>query len=274
MTVIPMIEECIEQPLLVALDPRGVLRLTMNRPAVHNAFDDHQALRLIEALDGAADNNAVRAVVLGAAGETFCAGGDLNYMRRMGDNSYEENLADAAQLARLMKTLNFFPKPTIARVQGGAFGGAVGLVSCCDIAIGTPRARFALSEARVGMAPATIAPYVVRTIGEKAARRFFATAEVISAEKALSLDLLSEIVAEDALDEAIERILVAILNNGPVAVAKAKRIVFDVAGATVTDAMIEHTVRYIAGIRDSDEGREGLSAFLQKRAPAWALPAQ
>lgn len=265
-----MPEHPVGPPLLVALEPRGVLRLTMNRPEVHNAFDDHQALRLIEALDDAAANNAVRIVVLGATGKHFCAGGDLNYMRRMGDNTYEQNCEDAGQLARLMKTLNFFPKPTIARVQGGAFGGAVGLVSCCDIAIGTANAVFALSEARVGMAPATIAPYVVRAIGEKAARRFFATAEIISAQKALSLNLLSEIVADDALDETIDGIISAVLNNGPVAVTKAKRIVFDVAGDTVTDAMIEHTVRYIADIRNSDEGREGLSAFLQKRPPIWA----
>lgn len=259
------------QPLLVALEPRGVLRLTMNRPEVHNAFDDHQALRLLQALDAAASDDAVRVVVLGATGKSFSAGGDLNYMRRMGGNSYEENLRDAGQLARLMKTLNFFPRPTIARVQGGAFGGAVGLVSCCDIAIGTPRARFALSEARVGMAPATIAPYVVRAIGEKSARRFFTTAETISAERALALNLLSEVVAEDALDDAIEAVISALLSNGPAAVGKAKGIVFDVADGAVTEGMIEHTVRFIADIRGSDEGREGLNAFLQKRAPLWSL---
>jgi methylglutaconyl-CoA hydratase len=264
-----MHEQPHEAPLIKELDERGVLRLTMNRPDVHNAFDDHLILRLIDALDAASDNEAVRLVLLGSIGKSFSAGGDLNYMRRMGSNSYEENLKDASQLARLMKTLNFFPKPTIALVQGAAFGGAVGLISCCDIAIGTPRAKFALSEARVGMAPATIAPYVVRTIGEKAARRFFTTAQEITAEKALDLNLLSEITTEDTLNEAAESVIGALLKNGPDAVRKAKQIVFDVAHGVVSDAMVEHTVRFIADIRDSDEGREGLSAFLEKRKPNW-----
>lgn len=265
-----MIDDPVAEPLLVELDQRGVLHLTMNLPAVHNAFDDHQARRLIDALDHAADNPAVRVVVLGSNGRSFSAGGDIHYMRRMGGNSYQENLGDAAQLARLMKTLNFFPRPTIARVQGGAFGGAVGLVSCCDIAIGTPAARFALSEVRIGMAPATIAPYVVRAIGEKAARRFFTTAEVIRADRAVALNLLSEVVPEDELDDYIEGIVTALLGNAPNAVSKAKQIVFDMSGAAIGDDMIEHTVRFIADIRDSNEGREGLSAFLEKRQPAWA----
>ncbi|TDG12424.1 hypothetical protein E2F43_12500 [Seongchinamella unica] len=258
-------------PLLVELDPRGVLYLTMNLPEVHNAFDDRQALRMIQALDRAGVDRAVRVVVLGASGKSFSAGGDIHYMRRMGSNTREENLTDAGQLARLMKALNSLPKPTIARVQGGAFGGAVGLVSCCDIAIGTPAARFALSEVRIGLAPATIAPYVVRAIGEKAARRFFTTGEIIPADKALALNLLSELVPEEQLDDCIEGIISALLGNAPGAVGKAKQIVFDVAGTAVNDELIEHTVRFVADIRDSEEGREGLSAFLEKRRPAWAV---
>lgn len=259
------------EELAVNLTPNGVLRLTMNRPEVHNAFDDNQALRLINALEEAREDKAVRIVILAGEGKSFSAGGDLNYMKRMGTNTHEQNLADAGQLARLMKTLNFLPKPTIARVHGAAFGGAVGLVSCCDIAIGTPRARLALSEVKVGMAPATIAPYVVRAIGERAARRFFATGEAINADRALALGLLSDVVEEDALDPTIDAIAETLLKNAPDGIRKAKQIIFDVAAGDVTDQMIEHTVKFVADIRDSDEGREGLSAFLEKRSPSWAI---
>lgn len=263
-----MTQKIHSEPLLQQLNQRGVLRLTMNRPEVHNAFDDHQVLRLIEALEKASADKAVRVVVIGSNGKSFSAGGDLNYMRRMSSNTYEQNLADAGQLAKLMKLLNFFPKPTIASVQGGAFGGGVGLASCCDIVIGSPNAKFALSEARVGMAPATIAPYVVETIGPKAARRYFATAEVIDAEKALSLGLLSEIVPESELDKTIEELANTLLDNGPAAIRKAKQIVFDVSGE-INNEMIDQTVRFIADLRDSDEGREGLRSFLEKRKPNW-----
>lgn len=259
------------EPLNVHLDDRGVLRITLNRPDIHNAFDDHQVQRIIAALEEARDDAKVRVVIMASEGKSFSAGGDLNYMRRMGDFTYEENKADAGQLARLMKLLNTLPKPTIARVQGAAFGGAVGLVSCCDIAIGGPKARFCLSEAKVGMAPATIAPYVTRAIGERAARRFFATAEVITGEKALQLGLLSEYVAEDELDSTIDGIVEALLSNAPNAINLAKDIVFDVLKTSdVTDEMIAGTVEFIAKIRHTDEAREGLSAFLEKRKPNWA----
>lgn len=255
--------------LIANLSPDGILRLTMNRPEVHNAFDDHQALRLINTLEEAAADKTVRVVILAGEGKSFSAGGDANYMKRMGGNTFEQNLADAGQLARLMKTLNFLPKPTIARVQGAAFGGAVGLVSCCDIAIGTPRARLALSEVKLGMAPATIAPYVVRAIGEKAARRFFTTGEIIDANRALSLGLLSDVVEESELDDAINALAETLVKNAPQGIQKAKQIIFDVAAGDVTDQMIEHTVKFVAEIRGSDEGREGLSAFLEKRSPNW-----
>jgi methylglutaconyl-CoA hydratase len=258
-----------DDPLLQSLDERGVLRLTMNRPEVHNAFDDDQTQRLITALETARSDAAVRVVILGSNGRSFSAGGDLNYMRRMGSNTYEENLEDAGQLARLMQTLNTLPKPTLARVQGGAFGGAVGLVSCCDMAVGTPRAKFGLSEVRVGLAPATIAPYVVRAIGERAARRYFMTGEPIGAETALQLGLLSELVPETYLDTRLNDLVDTLLQNAPIATQKAKQIVFDVSGAPISQDMIDHTVRYIADMRDSAEGREGLSAFLEKRQPDW-----
>ena len=257
------------EELKVSIDERGVMRIVLNRPEVHNAFDDYQIQRLIAALESAQSNPQVRVVILAGEGKSFSAGGDLNYMRRMAGNTFEENKQDAGQLARLMKTLNFLAKPTIARVQGAAFGGGVGLAACCDIVIGTPKTKFCLSEVKVGMVPATIAPYVARTIGEKAARRFFATAEVISAEKALALGLLSELVDEEKLDSTIEEITVALLSNAPEGVRKAKQIVFDTVNGDVTDAIIEHTVEFIAEIRNSDEGREGLSAFLEKRKPNW-----
>lgn len=259
-------------PLLEHLSNDGILRLTMNRPAVHNAFDDAQIERLTLALEAAATNDSVRVVILGSTGKTFCAGGDLNYMRRMGQHSYAENLADASRLAHLLRTLNFLPQPTIARVQGAAFGGGVGLISCCDMAVGSSFAKFSLSEVRLGIAPATIGPYVVRTVGEKVARRLFTTGEVIRAERAMELNLLSEMAEIEQLDQAIESFTENILKNGPTAVKMAKQLVFNVAAGDVTDAMIEKTVNMIADMRDSDEGREGMSAFLEKRPANWIKP--
>jgi len=255
--------------LLQELSSNGVLRLTMNRPEVHNAFDDHQALRLITALEAAAANPEVRIVVLGSNGKSFSAGGDINYMRKMGSNTYQQNLADGGQLAKLMKTLNFLPKPTIARVQGAAMGGGVGLVCCCDIVVGSPKARLALSEIKLGVLPATISPYVVRSIGEKAARRLFMTGEMVDADWALRLGFLSEIVAEENLDPRIDEIAEMLLKNAPKGLGLAKQLVFDVAEGDISEEMIQHTVKFITDVRDSDEGREGLSAFLEKRAPNW-----
>jgi methylglutaconyl-CoA hydratase len=255
--------------LIQELSPNGVLRLMMNRPEIHNAFDAQQQQRLIDALEGAAENPEVKVIVIGGEGKSFSAGGDIHYMRSMGSNTYEQNLADAGRLAKLMKTLNFMPKPTIARVHGAAMGGGVGLVCCCDIAVGTPKARLALSEIKIGMVPATIAPYVVRSIGEKPARRFFMTGEMINAERAQQVGFLSEVVAEDALDDHIEEIAGILTNNAPGGFAKAKWIINEVHDKEIDDEVISTTVKFIADIRDSDEGREGLSAFLEKRKPNW-----
>ncbi len=258
-----------DSELLQHLDPRGVLTLTMNRPDVHNAFDDAQQQRLIEALEAAVSDPAVRVVVLAGSGKSFSAGGDLKYMRRMGNNSYQENLADAGRLAHLLKLLNDFPKPTIARVQGAAMGGGVGLVCCCDIAIGSDAARFALSEVKVGMVPATISPYVVRSIGEKAARRLFLTGEMVDAERALRVGYLSEVVAEAELDAKVAEVVQQLLNNAPEGLAKAKWIIGEVFARPLDATVVTKTVELIAEVRESDEGKEGLSAFLEKRAPAW-----
>lgn len=259
-----------EGPALIQeLDERGVLRLTMNRPAVHNAFDDEQIVRLTEALNAAGKNEKVRLVILGSTGKSFCAGGDLNYMRRMGTLNYEENLADAGRLATLLHTLNFLPRPTIARAQGAAFGGGVGLISCCDMAIGTPYLKMALSEVRLGIAPATIAPYVVRAIGERQSRRLFLTGEIIRADRAKEIGFISDIAEADELDNAIENVIASILQNGPQAVRGAKQAIFNVTDAKVEDEMIAKTVKMIADMRDSEEGREGMSAFLEKRKASW-----
>ena len=255
--------------LQLILANNGILRITMNRPEVHNAFDDHQIVRFTAALEEAASNPAVRVVIIASNGKNFSAGGDINYMRRMGGNSYEENLADGGQLARLMKTLNGIPKPTIARVQGAAMGGGVGLVSCCDFAIGTAATKLTLSEVKLGIIPATISPYVVMTIGEKAARRLFMSAQPVQGQEALTLGFLSEVVAEDQLDAAVDALAATLLKNAPNAVGLAKRLATQVAAGDINDKVISETVKWIADVRDSDEGREGLSAFLEKRPPSW-----
>ncbi|MBW2941330.1 enoyl-CoA hydratase-related protein [Zhongshania aquimaris] len=247
----------------------GVLRIILNRPEVHNAFDDIQIQSLIEALSYAQSDPTVKVVILEGSGKSFSAGGDINYMRRMGSNTYEDNIEDASRLALLMKTLNFLPKPTIARVHGAAMGGGVGLVCCCDFAIASPAAKLALSEIKLGMVPATIAPYVVQTIGPKAARRLFMTGEMLSADSALKLGFLSELVEEDQLDVRIAELAAVLLANAPNGLSKVKKIVSDVSHGEIDDDMIAGTVKFIADIRDSDEGREGLSAFLEKRPPAW-----
>jgi methylglutaconyl-CoA hydratase len=255
--------------LKVALATNGILTITMNRPEVHNAFDDHQIARFTAALDAAASNPGVRVLIIASNGKNFSAGGDINYMRRMGTNSYEENLADGGQLARLMKTLNGIPKPTIARVQGAAMGGGVGLVSCCDFAIGTPASKLILSEVKLGMIPATISPYVVMTVGEKAARRLFMSAQPVQGYEALAMGFLSEVVEEEQLDAAVETLAATLLKNAPGAVSLSKQLATHVAAGNINDQLIEETVKSIADVRNSDEGREGLSAFLEKRAPFW-----
>lgn len=255
--------------LVSALSASGVLTLSMNRPEVHNAFDDQQIQRLIVALEAARENKLVRVLLLRSEGKSFSAGGDIDYMRRMGENSYVENLQDGARLAQLMELLNFFPRPTVARVQGAAMGGGLGLVSCCDYAISSERAVFAASEVKLGMVPATIAPYVVASIGEKSARRLFMSGASLTAEQALNQGLLSDVVEEQALDDAVDRLLKQLLGNGPNAVSKAKSLAIKVAQEPFSEMVKSHTIKLIAEVRDSEEGREGLRAFLEKRRPNW-----
>lgn len=258
-----------ENSVVLDLDERGVASLCINRPEIHNAFDDQLIQRLLQALEVVeADPNA-RVLVLRSEGKSFSAGADLRWMRRMADYSTDENRADAMELAELMKRLNGFSKPTIARVQGAAFGGGVGLVACCDMAIGTAAARFCLSEVRLGLIPAVISPYVVAAIGERAARRYFQTAERFDAQEAQRIGLLHEVVEEAELDSSIDRLIDNLLKGGPKALAAAKDLVFAVAHQPTTDAVIEDTAERITAARASDEGREGLNAFLEKRSPDW-----
>ncbi len=250
------------------VDRRGVAELTLSRPEVHNAFDDRLIAALTEALEALGADGAVRAVVLAAEGKSFSAGADLGWMKRMASYGEAENLADARALARLMETLDRLPKPTIAKVQGAAFGGGVGLVACCDIAVGSEAARFMLSEVKLGLIPAVISPYVVKAIGQRAARRYFLTAERFDAAQALHFGLLHRVVPAEGLDAAVEELLAALLAAGPAAVAASKDLVFAV-DRPLDAAVIEDTARRIAEIRAGAEGREGVRAFLEKRKPVW-----
>lgn len=253
----------------------GVLRL--NRPELHNAFGDLMIAELIKALDELAALPGLRVLLLESTGKNFSAGADLNWMRAMAQKDYQQNLTDAGALALLMEKLNSFPLPVIALVQGAAFGGAVGLVACCDMAIATPKASFCLSEVKIGLIPAVISPYVVRAIGERASRRYFTTAERFDAATALQLGLISEIAVSEianneeptALRAKAQPLIDAIIANSPQAVVAAKALVAYVADQPLSADTVAETSRRIAAIRVSAEGQEGLSAFLEKRTPAW-----
>lgn len=249
----------------------SVARIHLARPSVHNAFDDALIADLTEALCAADADPAVRAVVLGAEGSTFSAGADLNWMRRMAAASEADNRADALGLARLMRTLNFLSKPTVARVNGSAYGGGVGLIACCDHAIGVHEAKFALSEVKLGLVPAVISPYVVAAIGPRHARRMFASGEVLDAAEAHRIGLLHQLVDAAMLDEAVERALHFLAKGGPVAQREAKALALRMAGMTpaAQEAIDAANADLIARLRVSPEGQEGLGAFLDKRSPRW-----
>jgi methylglutaconyl-CoA hydratase len=247
----------------------GVARLTLDRPEIRNAFDDALIAQLTQALRELDADDKVRAVVLAGNGPAFCAGADLNWMKRMAGYTYEQNLADARALAAMLKTLDRMRKPTLARVHGPAFAGGVGLVAACDIAIGTPEARFCLSEAKLGLSPATISPYVVRAMGERMARRYFLSAEVFDANEAHRIGLLTAVSPSEKLDGEIDKILEHLLQGGPQSLSKIKDLIRLVSSDPVSDAMIEDTAQRIAEIRVSSEGREGIASFLEKRKPGW-----
>ncbi|MGO4125120.1 enoyl-CoA hydratase-related protein [Inquilinus sp. YAF38] len=246
----------------------GIGTVVMDRPDRHNAFDEHVIADLTAGFAKLGADDAVRAVVLRGAGKSFSAGADLDWMRRMAAYDEAANLADARALAALMRTIDTLPKPTVALVHGAAYGGGVGLVACCDIAIATEAAAFSLSEVKLGLIPAVISPYVVRAIGARAARRYFLTAERFDAVEARRLGLVHELAASDGLEEAARQVLAALRGNGPAAVRAAKDLVAAVASKTPAEVE-EDCTRRIAAIRAGDEGKEGVAAFLEKRKPSW-----
>jgi methylglutaconyl-CoA hydratase len=253
------------------IDSRGVTTITLNRPEKHNAFDDHMVAQLTTVFEQTMDNPKARVLVLAAEGKTFSAGADLHWMKHMGECNYEENLNDAEGLANMLKILNEMSLPTIARVQGPAFGGALGLISCCDIAIAVTNASFSFSEVKIGLTPATISPYIIEAIGSRATRRYFITGERLEAKQAVKLGLINEAVEETQLDNTIAKLIATILKNSPAAMCASKQLVQDINHRPINDALIKETYECIARIRLTKEGQEGLSAFLEKRKPNWCL---
>jgi methylglutaconyl-CoA hydratase len=253
-------------------DQAGIRELRLNRPELHNAFDDRLIAELTAALEEAGQDSAVRVVVLTGVGASFSAGADLNWMRGMAKASEAENRADSLRLAALMRRLQFLPKPTVARVNGAAYGGGVGLIACCDIAIGADTAKFGLTEVKLGLVPAVISPYVIAAIGVRQARRLFLTGEVFDAQAAARIGLLHEVVGAEYLDDAVHTVLKQLAKAGPAAQHEAKQLALGMHGLNEAAArrIDADNAALIARLRVSPEGQEGLSAFLDKRAPAWS----
>lgn len=250
----------------------GVARVTLNRPELRNAFDDVLISSLTRTFVEIGEDPSIRVMILAGNGPAFCAGADLNWMKRMAGYRYDQNLADAKALAEMLATLDRLPKPTIARVHGPVFAGGTGLVAACDIAVGTPEAKFCLSEAKLGLSPATISPYVMRAMGEREARRYFLTAEVFDAQEAFRIGMLSLLVPGDQMDATIDSLVKHLLAGGPEAHARIKALIRTVAGRRPDDALVAETAKQIAEIRGSPEGKEGIASFLEKRKAAWCSP--
>jgi methylglutaconyl-CoA hydratase len=251
-----------------------VATVTLNRPEVRNAFNEQMIGEVTDVFNALAARDDVRCIVLAANGPAFCAGADLNWMRSMADFTREQNLADAGRLAAMMRTVYQCPKPTIARIQGDVYAGGTGLVAACDMAVSVGTAHFCLSEVKIGLAPSTISPYVIRAMGARAAHRYFLTAERFSAAEALRIGFVHEVVAVGALDAKVAELSKALVNAGPASVKLCKKLIQDVAGQHITPELVDLTVASIADVRVSAEGREGLQSFLQKRKPNWLPHAQ
>lgn len=246
-----------------------VAEVWLNRPEVRNAFNDGVIAELTAAFRSLGADPELRAIVLGGRGKAFCAGADLSWMRAMAGYSWQENQADAARLAEMLWTIYSCPLPVVGRIQGDCYAGGVGLAAVCDVLVAADGLQFCLSEARLGLLPATIGPYVVKALGEQASRRYFVTAERFSAAEAKALGFVHDVVAADALDAKVAEIVALLVANGPAAVKACKRLVQDVAGRPIEAELRADTARRIADIRASDEGREGVQSFLGKRSPAW-----
>jgi methylglutaconyl-CoA hydratase len=255
---------------LVITEPsRHIAQISLSRPEVRNAFNDAVIIELTQAFKDLSVRSDVRCIVLAAEGAAFCAGADLNWMRRMADYSHDENLADAAKLAVMLRTIYECPKPTVARVQGDVYAGGMGLVAACDVAVSVDSAHYCLSEVKLGLIPATISPYVIRAMGARAAHRYFLTAERFSASEACRIGLVHEVVSVDQLDAKVAEITQHLCSAGPEAMKTCKKLVQDVADREISQPLIDSTVAGIAAIRASAEGKEGLQSFLQKRKPSW-----
>jgi methylglutaconyl-CoA hydratase len=246
-----------------------VATVTLNRPELRNAFNELAIAELALAFDELGQNDLVRAVVLAANGPAFCAGGDLNWMKKMAAYTQDENEADALLLADMLRTIYLCPKPVVARVQGDCYAGGMGLVAACDIVVASEAANFCLSEVKLGLIPAAISPYVIKAMGENAARRYFISAERFSALEAHRIGFVHEVVVPEALDTTVAGIVKALSSNSPHAVRAAKKLVREIAGKPVTDELVADTANRIAEVRASDEGREGIASFLEKRKPTW-----
>ena len=255
--------------VLTEIDRRGVASLILNRPEVHNAFDDALIAQLSNALTDLSSNDDVRVLKVVGRGKSFSAGADLNWMKRMAGYSHDENLEDANKVARMWQALSSFPRPTLAVVHGNAFGGGIGLIACCDIAVAGDNARFSLSEVKLGLIPATIGPFVVEAIGARQARRLFVSAERFDAVTAMRLGLVHEVVSAELLDEAVDAFVSQLLENGPDAMAASKRLVDAVAHRPIDENVLADVAERIALQRATEEGREGVTAFLEKRPPSW-----
>ena len=247
----------------------AVATITLTQPEIRNAFSDEVIAEITQAFRTAGERPDVRAIVLAAEGPAFCAGANLNWMRRMADYTREENVQDAGMLAEMLRVIYECPKPTIARVQGDVYAGGVGLVACCDIAVSADHVHYCLSETKIGLIPATISPYVIRAMGARAAHRYFLTAERFNAAEALRIGFVHEVVHADELDAKVDTILKNLLSASPNAVRAAKKLVQDVAEREINAQLIAQTVEGIADIRASEEGREGVQSFLAKRKPSW-----
>jgi len=247
----------------------GVATVTLTQPEIRNAFSDEVIADITAAFETVAQHQEVRAVVLAAEGPAFCAGANLNWMRRMADYSREENVADAGKLAQMLHTIYTCPQPTIARVQGDVFAGGMGLVAACDMAVSVDTANYCLSEVKIGLIPATIAPYVIRAMGPRAAHRYFLTAERFDAAEALRMGFVHQVVPADELDNAVDSLLKHLMQAGPEAMKACKKLVIDTAERAINDELTRDTVQRIADIRASSEGKEGVQAFLGKRKPSW-----
>lgn len=254
--------------ILISVDANGKATVTLNRPEIHNAFDDTLIARMTETFESLGKRDDVRVVVVAANGKSFSAGADLGWMRRMANYSEAENRADAERLARLIHVLDSLPKPTVARVQGAAIGGGVGLVAACDVTVASEAASFALSEVRLGLIPAVISPYVIGAIGPRQARRYMLTAERFDAAEAKRIGLVHETVPAARLDAAVDSVVAALLLGGPEAVRESKMLA-RVVGGSPDEAVRADTARRIARLRASPEGKEGVSSFLEKRKPRW-----